>query len=107
MEKERLMMKKKYRQTLTFLSKMFKAALRTLRDFVVRTAKNAPATTVMVLAVCGLTNILIRMPIEVALAPVWFISEAMFVPVLSVMIIFTLAYIAGVSNGKEFQCQSI
>ena len=83
------------RKLLTFLSNIINAALNKIKKMLVRVIKNAPAIGTLVLAACGTAGLLSQLPIEAMFVSMWYISETMIVPLLSIGIVYSLAWLAG------------
>jgi len=80
-----------------FIRDVVNTALKKIKKFILSIFKNSPAIITMVLATCGATGLLSMLPIEAMFVSTWFISEAMVVPIISIGIIYILAWLAGKS----------
>ncbi len=80
---------------LTFLKDAISVAFKKVIDFIKSITKNAPAIGMMTLAACGTTGLISLLPIEVMFVSTWWISETMVVPIVSILIVYSLAWLAG------------
>lgn len=93
---------KKGGRMIRLIKKVFEFAVNVVKsmfivvsEFITESVQHAPAITILVFATIGLAGTIAILPLEVAFAPVPFISEAMVVPVLSMFTVWLLATIAG------------
>jgi hypothetical protein len=84
-----------FKALFNFAVKVVKSAFAVVADFVKESVTHAPAITIMVFSVIGLTGTIALLPIEALFVNVPFITEAMVVPVLAIFITWSLATIAG------------
>ena len=82
-----------------FAKNVVMSAFKVVGEFIKESVTHAPAITIMVFAAIGMTGSLAALPIEILFVPIPFITEMMVVPVLSIFIVWSLATIAGKTNG--------
>lgn len=74
-----------------FIGRIVKAALKTVKDFVVGIVKNVEAVTILGLATVGTAALLAELPFIIAM-PMW-IESSLVIPVLATTIVLTIVFI--------------